>query len=170
MVDPVTALGIAGVAGSIFGGKKTKAQPTSGFATLPKPVQDAFLKTYLPDVLSQYDTPFQPIPMNRVSAPDPNDPFASRGLYDLQQYSDQIGGLFTPTDPNRAMQQPAEAPVQNRDEIMGLMDFIVNQRPKGNIVGDNMKFGPQVNQQAQAVGVNPSTVSLSELLDALGAL
>lgn len=168
MVDPVTlGLAGAGIAGSLFGGKKQKAQPTSGFATLPKPVQDAFLKTYLPDVLSQYDAPFQAIPMNRVAAPDPNDPFASRGLYDLQQYSDSIGGLFSPTDPQKLLPQEDE-PVQNREEIMSLMDFIVNKRPQQNNFVRGYNFGPKVRQQAETVGVNPSTVSFTELLEALG--
>lgn len=86
-------LGIAGIAASAFGKNKDKpSAQQSGFAALPQEVKDAYLKTYLPGVLEAFNTPYQPLPMSRVSAP--SSVFDSQGLYDLQQYSDSMGGLF----------------------------------------------------------------------------
>lgn len=85
-----------GLASSILGGDgKQEAQVTGGFGALPQEVQDAYLDTYLPDVLGYYDDPFYNIPMSRYQG-DPNDPFYNPALAQVQQYSDAIGGLFSP--------------------------------------------------------------------------
>jgi hypothetical protein len=79
-------------------GGKDKVRPEirqSGFATLPQEVKDAWLKTALPDMLKNYNTPYRPVPMKRVNAPQ--SPFDSQAMYELQEYSDRQGGLFTPS-------------------------------------------------------------------------
>lgn len=78
-------------------GGKDKAQPEvsqSGFAALPQEVKDAYLKTALPAMLELYNTSYRPVPMKRVNAPQ--SVFDSQGMYELQQYSDRQGGMFTP--------------------------------------------------------------------------
>jgi hypothetical protein len=92
---------IIGIGGALLsglgGGKDTSSTsaPQSGFATLPKPVQDAYLKTYLPAVLDLYNKPRQPIPMIRAPL-EPASPFDSAELSKLQLFSDKVGGYFSP--------------------------------------------------------------------------
>ena len=152
----------AGALASAFGGKKGQAPAQQGFAALPKKVQDAYLETYLPAVLEQYEQPFQPIPMQR--AVDTGDPFQSQALLDLQQFSDDVGGLFTPLNPEQ--QAAEEQPVENRDSILEMIDFVVN-RPKGNVVGSNLRHGFRANQLGEELEVNPASVTLSDLIGRL---
>lgn len=153
-----------GLLGSVLGNKNKGAEPSkSGFAALPKEVQNAYLDTYLPDVLEQYKQPFQAIPMARVE--DTGDPFQSQALLDLQQYSDDIGGLFTPYG-DMQNQTTASEPMdtQERDDILSLIDF-VQDRPKGNLVGSRSRYiDPVTNQKAMDLDINPLSVSLSELI------
>lgn len=95
--------GLAGIGGALSGvgaiagamGKdKQAAQPVSGYATLPKPVRDAYERVYLPGVLDYFDNPFYNIPMKRYENTDPI--FGSQALRDVQQWSDAVGGLFSP--------------------------------------------------------------------------
>ena len=89
------ALAGAGMLASAFGNKNKGAKPAqSGFNALPKAVQDAWLENYVPDVMSQYNAGYQGVPMSRVEAP--TDVFGSQALYDLQQFSDNVGGFFSP--------------------------------------------------------------------------
>jgi hypothetical protein len=83
--------------GGLAGKGKTEAAsaPQGGFATLPKAVQDAYLNTYLPDVLKAYDAPRTPIPLARAT--EPGSVFDSKALAELQQFSDAVGGYFSPT-------------------------------------------------------------------------
>src|SRR5690606_22054976 len=71
----------------------------------------AYLNVALPKILGLADRPYQSLPMERVGPP--SSIFDSQGLYDLQRYSDSIGGLFSPlgganktqakADPNAAI-------------------------------------------------------------------
>lgn len=179
MIDPVTGLAIAGIAGSVFGGKDNKALPTSGFGTLPKAVQDAWLKTYLPDVQEQYNAPFQPLPMTRAVDPS-TDPFASQGLYDLQQYSDAIGGLFTPLDGSQLQQSNQTAPQQMASS--NYLNDLRNNTQIGDLAGRNRiamleqaynessnpqrtAFGSNIQEQQKTTG---GVYDLNQLLAALG--
>ncbi len=94
-MDPIT-MGLMGTSmlSSLFGGKKGVSSGASGFAAMPEAVQQAYLNTYLPGVLQNYNTGYQSMPMQRVQAP--SSPFDSRAMYDLQQYSDALGGYFSP--------------------------------------------------------------------------
>jgi len=94
-MDPISmGLTGAGLLGGLFGGKKGVSSGASGFAAMPEAVQQAYLKTYLPAILQNYNAGYQSIPMQRVQAP--SSPFDSRAMYDLQQYSDALGGYFSP--------------------------------------------------------------------------
>lgn len=140
MLGSVLSIG-ASLLGSGKGGSKTDvaSAPQSGFATLPKAVQDAYLNTYLPDALKQYNTPRTPIPLVRADAPQSI--FDSQELAKLQQFSDAIGGYFSPID--QPLQQtynpqpaaPAEDPAKkarqaNIDAARQWAASIVSQ-PKG---------------------------------------
>jgi hypothetical protein len=94
--------GAGAIAGLLGGSKKQGAsQQLTGFQAMPKEVQDALLKQYLPAVNDQFNAPYQAIPMQRATNPA-GDPFASQALYDLQNFSDMQGGYFTPY----SLQQP----------------------------------------------------------------
>lgn len=88
--------GIAGVAGAVgsIKGNKQKAQAVNGFETLPQEVKDAYLQTFLPDALENYNRPYQAPITRRYVETDPI--FQSAALSDFQRYSDQNGGLFSP--------------------------------------------------------------------------
>jgi len=103
-------LAVAGIASSLVGGSKGQKTPASGFYALPGEVQDAYLKTYLPAVMDVYNQGYQGIPMARVSAP--TSPFDSKALYQLQQYSDAIGGLFSPYGRGNKAKSDAEKQAQ----------------------------------------------------------
>lgn len=91
-----TGAAIGGGLGSLFGGKKKQpgyqqqVTQQQGFNTLPEPVRNAYLQQYLPGILSQYQGKYQGLPMGQA----PTGPFASQGLQELQNYSNQIGGIF----------------------------------------------------------------------------
>lgn len=69
-----------------IGGNSTN----SGFAALPPEVQQAYLQKYLPQLLQQTQGKFQGTPTGQA----PTGPFASQALQELQQYSNQNGGIF----------------------------------------------------------------------------
>lgn len=91
MVEPITAaLMIAQIAGSLMGGNEDPepiagSEAKSGFAALPPEFQQAYINTYLPGALNLYSNGNYATPMGRAS----NDPFASRGLQELQAFSDR---------------------------------------------------------------------------------
>lgn len=102
-IDPATAMMGASLASSALGAMKGNKDATgggsqSGFAALPKEVQDFLLQTYLPKVQNYANMPFQAAPMQRADTSG-NDIFASQGLSDLQKFSDAAGGYFTPYSP-----------------------------------------------------------------------
>ncbi len=152
---PAAAPIAASVAGSVISGamskkgsKAVESVPTSGFGALPQPVQDAWLKTYLPAVTAQYERGYQAPPMERVSAPTTI--FDSPELYKMQQYSDAMGGMFTPTNKAAEEQKPATKTPSPLDAInkqvmdkhgMNLADYIAT-RPDvlGALGGNNPKF------------------------------
>lgn len=94
---------MANLLDSLVGGSKQNQNSVSGIAALPPEVQQAYIKTLLPAALKQFEKPFRPAPMQRVNAP--STPFDSQAMYQLQQYSDAMGGMFTPTN-----QTPAQSP------------------------------------------------------------
>lgn len=120
------ALMIGGSLLSGLGGK-SKGEATSavsgGFDALPEQVKTAYLNTYLPDVIKQYNTPREPIPL--VRANEPQSPFDSVELYNLQQFSDAVGGYFSPMgqslqqtyNPQPAQQTPAANPQQGNIDL-----------------------------------------------------
>lgn len=132
-----------GLLQTLFGGKQEKSNTTQGFDALPKAVQDAWLNVALPKILATADRPYQPIPTQRVNAP--NSIFDSQGLYDLQKYSDSIGGLFSPIAgqrPNVQQQAPAQNTQPfNQDSFASLVKTI------------NPTFGMTVNGQFPGAGI-----------------
>lgn len=98
----------AGAIASAFGGKKKQVtqETQSGFQALPKEVQDLLLNSYLPKVQNTLDMPYQAIPMQRAENPA-GDPFASKALWDLQNFSDAAGGYFTPLQAGSMAPNPA---------------------------------------------------------------
>jgi len=120
MVDPVT-IGLVGstLLSGLFGGKsKTQTSQPTGFNALPKAVQDAWLNVALPKITQTANRPYQSMPMQRVGAP--KDIFDSQALYDLQNYSDSMGGYFSPI---AGRQQPIAAPVSPMGPQLNQTDF-----------------------------------------------
>lgn len=138
-------LGIASLAAGAFGKKKAKASTSKkGFAALPEEVQQVFLETYLPGIKQQYAKQYQPPPMKRVNRP--SSVFDSQGLYDLQQYSDAAGGLFTPLNKTPSKQPSIASNAGVDQEVMkkygmNLADYIAS-RPDvvAALGGGNQKF------------------------------
>lgn len=100
--------GIGAIAGAM-GGKKQKANPTDGYATLPQPVKDAYEKTYLPGVMDYFNSPYHNTPMIRADAFESDPRFASKAAQRIQEYSDAIGGLFTPYDNGKGADNGADS-------------------------------------------------------------
>lgn len=111
--------GVGAIAGAIGAakGKKGEAPAQQGFAALPEKVQKAWMDTYLPEVLKLYQQPRATIPMERAPNPEGN-PFASKALYDFQQYSDrmrnQTGQGFFPQP--QYQQPPMPSPMTMAEE------------------------------------------------------
>ncbi len=153
------AMAVAGAGMAAAGSKKAKpATSESGFQALPPEVQRVLLESYLPGVQKQFNKPYTAPPMKRVGKP--KDIFDSQGLADLQQYSDSMGGMFTPINQKPGMRADARmnpmkdvSPASATDkEVMAkygmtLSDYITNQRPdflkllQGD--GSNPKFTQQ---------------------------
>ena len=93
--------GVLSGAGAVIGGLKggTKGggtQPVPVWDQVPEPVRRAITETILPAAQNRFNEERIPTPMERVLAP--STPFDSPELYKIQQYSDSIGGLFTPVN------------------------------------------------------------------------
>ena len=88
------ALGAATLAGSLFGGNKggRGEQHTSGFGALPQQVQQAYLNQYLPSIQKQFSRP-NGLPLGEAMGGQ----FGSQALQELQNYSNQTGGIFPGT-------------------------------------------------------------------------
>ena len=92
MVKSVVSSVAGAAVGGLLGGKKQTSTATT--------------KPYMPDYLEKgyqdlYDRgaalagqPVQPIPLARVGAP--TSVYDNKGLWDLQRYSDSVGGLLSP--------------------------------------------------------------------------
>lgn len=95
-MDPFTMsmLASAGstILGGLFGGNDYEPQQTgsSGFAALPPQVQQAYLQQLLPQAQNIFSSPYVTTPLGQAR----NSPFESQALQELQQYSNQNGGLF----------------------------------------------------------------------------
>lgn len=129
-----------GILSGLLGGGSQQKQ-VSGFSALPKQVQDAYLNTFLPGALDWYSNnkEYQALPMKRVNAP--SSPFDSQGLYDLQQYSDSVGGLFSPYGQKQQEEQSSQMQL-TPDLLKGLaglskfsMPYGLGKTTKGDING-----------------------------------
>ena len=142
--DDALSIG-ATLIGGLGGGKDTDvaSAPQGGFETLPQPVKDAYLNTYLPDVLKQYNKPRTPIPM--IRAEQPQSVFDPQELFRLQQFSDMVDGYFSPKDAtlkdvysgNAAVPGQPAAPAGPGQNEMLARDWI-NQR-----ASEMAQFAPQ---------------------------
>ena len=90
--DALMISGGASLLGGLFGGNDYTPQQTgaSGFAALPQEVQQAYLKQFLPQAQNIFNSPYATTPLGQAG----NGQFDSRALQELQQYSNQNGGLF----------------------------------------------------------------------------
>lgn len=101
----------------LFGGDDTEPQK-QGFAALPKRVQDAFLDTYLPAALEDFERQYEPLlPFARAQDPR-QDPFASQGLFEIQQMADRSGGLFG-APPQQQATPPAAVDAETIGAVLG---------------------------------------------------
>jgi hypothetical protein len=92
MFDKIAGIvqGAGAVAGALGGGKSQQVQQTqSGFAALPKEVQDYLLKQQLPKIQAYGETPFATVPYRRAGAAELDPVFGSKALQDLQRLNDQ---------------------------------------------------------------------------------
>jgi hypothetical protein len=136
-----TALSIGGSVLGAMGDKKKGAQQQqlSAFDSLPQEVKDIWLKSYIPAVQTQFDKPYEAVPMKRYNE-DLASPFASRGMAELQAYSDSKGGLFTPYGKGSESGGATDAAAQKaamdkqmeamREEMMG-RDYAMNTKNLG---------------------------------------
>lgn len=122
----IISAGASLLGGALGGGKSELVGQKDPFLTLPKEAQDLWLKSVLPGAESSTTgREFRPLPMKRAEAP--TTPFDSQMLYELQKYSDRMGGLFSPlyqgqeTRNNAAEQEAASRAMMQslRDEMMG---------------------------------------------------
>jgi hypothetical protein len=87
---------VGGIASSALGGKMKQGAPQgytsqeSGFRTMPKELQDAYIKQYLPQLLAQYEGKYQAGPMGQAET----GPLAPLGLQELQRHYNQYGSPF----------------------------------------------------------------------------
>ena len=87
--------GIAGLAGA-GGGSESEPLITGGYEALPEFVKEVYEDTYIPDVKKYYSSPFHNVPMVRSEYFEQDPMFASKSASMMQDYSDAIGGLFSP--------------------------------------------------------------------------
>ena len=134
----------AAIGGSLIssqGGSEGKSTEFKTWDTVPKPVQDAILETYLPAALESFDKERVPTPMGRTSLAE--SPLAMRGSQRLQRYSDSLGegGLFG----DRPEEAPVEAPPPNisSDELAG-MRFAMD-RSRRTAAGNPLGLGDSGN-------------------------
>lgn len=153
------ALGAAGgLIGAAKGGVKG-GDPLKTWDTVPKPIQDAILNTYLPGILTQYNKERVPTPMMRAST-ETTGPLAMRGSANLQRYSDSVGGMFQPMFP-QAKQQVPQQPQMNQAQMngMAMMPMLaqgMGASPKAGWQWErfmNSASPDQLNQMAQTIGV-----------------
>lgn len=154
------ALGIAGE----VQGPNVQAMPQSGYETYPDWLKEIYEETYAPAMLEQFNEPFRQQPMQRYTA-DPDDPFASQAMLGLQEYSDAIGGLFTPytdyaaTPEGPAMQEPAMAePVTA--EVPATTQAAIDEA----MLAAAMPGNGQMNTRLYQLGYTPGKIQ--QLLDA----
>ena len=93
-MDPLTiGLGAAALGGALFGKNKSTPQQTgaSGLAAAHPEVQHAYLAGLLPEAWQQFSGGnFQGTPMGQA----PTGPWGSQAEQELQNYSNQNGGIF----------------------------------------------------------------------------
>ncbi len=168
-MDPITGAAIgASVLGGLFGKNKEKQQVTSqtGFQALPKQVQDFLLQQQFPKIQEQANAPYAAVPMQRVKNPA-GDPFGSQGLYDLQKYSDAVGGLFNPIGLRPGGMQgmqptnPAANPMAANSQ---LAQQFLSSAPQGSFAGGNPVFRGMGELQT---GMSQGRYGLAELGQAL---
>jgi hypothetical protein len=94
-MDPLTiGLGAAALGGALFGKNKSTPQQTgaSGLAAMPPELRHAYIgeQGFLPGAREIYANPYQGTPMGQA----PTGPWASQAEQELQNYSNQNGGIF----------------------------------------------------------------------------
>lgn len=144
----------AGLLASAFGGSKDPAQAQSGFQAYPQEVKDLLLEDYLPQLKEYMAGGYQAIPMKRAVNPA-QDPFASQALWELQQYSDQLGGSGLFNNQQAQPQTPQVDPNAGNASLAQqyLMGIAGGGNPRGQMIrGQTMSgFGGDV---ATMIGQN----------------
>lgn len=93
-------LGVGSTLLGLAGGKDQKVVGQKDpFESLPELAQEAWLESVIPRARTESESARMATPMKRVSKP--STPFDSQKLYDLQQFSDTQGGLFSSLDPRK---------------------------------------------------------------------
>lgn len=144
------AIGIASIAGGLFGGKKkgsgVSSTPT-GFQSWPKEVQDMWLKDVIGGAKDvTVDKPFQPLPMTRVGKPSTM--FDSEQLYNWQQL-----GMFSPMNPSAvkeeapAITMPPAAPSFTPQDEVFIKQFESGQIPQKQF---QMQYNDAIKRRAEA--------------------
>lgn len=132
--------------GSTLFGTKTAARPETsnsvqGFGALPPQAQQAYLNQALPAAQGAFENINKQMPLARVQAP--SDLFGNQSLYNLQQMSDQMGGLYghagqgvSPADvvPINAMQQEALSNIMNGADPNNLSAQLMQYQDPYNIM------------------------------------
>lgn len=135
--------GLSAITGLMGGEGDVQQAPTSGYQTYPQWLKDIYEETAAPAILQQFNKPYEVLPMARYEA-DPNDPFTSQALLELQAYSDATGGFFNPYGAGQnalgansaaamAAQQAAQEAAMNdfRNEMLGRQFLAGMQGQKG---------------------------------------
>lgn len=147
--------GAAAVGGGLFGknkgqnpgGSTNQSQSVSGFEALPGEVKNAYLKQYLPDILQQYQGKISATPLGQAET----GPFASLGLQQLQNYSNQNGGIFNGTtgvNPLGAIEPFNEYQKSALASLGGGLEGLQQQLP-GYMNPYSDIVGNEINRQAQ---------------------
>ena len=164
---------------AIGGGMKNKGETVGkqGFEATPKEMRDAWLKTWLPEVLAQNQKERTPWPMKRATDPA-TDPFAPRGLWEFQQYNDDLKrqtgrGFFDPvtiSTPTASSDTASNTDVL-RSEMLGRMALqalggtggVRGKRPPVSTSADYALFNdirqPGADVENLLKAINPSDLS-----------
>lgn len=141
--------------GTLLGGlgqdEPKRAEQSTGFNALPKEVRDAWIKTFLPAAMAQFQQPYKAMPMKRYQPT--GTAFDSAAMQDLQNYSDQMGGLFTPF--NQSPAKPAATTPPS-----ALSDLVPKVEQKGTAnKSSGTYYSPEQALQLLAQGISTPSIA-----------
>lgn len=167
MIDLGTALSIgSSIVGAMGKGKGKGPTDVSGFASLPKDVQNYMLKNLFPRIQGIGDSGYQGIPLRGIGADETDSVFGSKALQGIQRYKDQLAAAKAMQGGAAGMDDGGTGSVETKTDPINGMTYQKGMR-SGNKFDPNYYSQEEAQSMAQQGLAGPASGQALSMLQAM---